>query len=273
MTDLAQISLQRAGLPTFPGATVQDQLVNGRDTALAVLRKYKPDLVYDEAATSLTMRQIQAWEDRNADVLQSVMQSSTEALPDAVKLAFGSDKAQAFIVGGFVQAAVGLGPWLSPSDPVGRAVATSKPGDVMQQQWAQADAAARLQIFGSIVKMDQDGYLSTLFVRPSGLGFLPIAIEGSTLVWALVVTVVAVAAIIVGYLYLSKTVELNNRLMRDLCEKAQREGDKATVNSCIAATSTTPSSPWIPLAVAAGVIGVAYIAAAVVLPQVLRRRR
>jgi len=232
MTTLGQLSLTRAGLPTFPGSTPQEQLLAGRAAAQAILLKYRPNLFFDQSAASLLMRQIGVWEDRNQSTLETLMQDpNASALPDQIRLTFGSDKAQAFIVAGFTLAAIGLGPWVSGA--VDKAVSMSKPGDLLQPAWAQSDAEARLQIFASIVKMENDGYLDKLFNRPSSLGFFPVAIEGSTLVWALVVTLVAVAALVLGYLYLTKIVELNNRTMNNLCAKAQAQGDTATVQACI----------------------------------------
>ncbi len=235
MDKLVLLSLSRQNLPVFEGATNIDRLRAARDAALAVLLKYKPTLSYDVDAATSIMNQVSVWEERNSAALQAIFADpSATSLPEQVRLAFGNDKAQAFILAGFTQAAIGLGPWFSGA--VDRAAEAAKPGDTIQRRWADDDALARVNIFASIVKMDTDGYLDKLFIHPqdlSGLGFVPIAIEGATLVWALVVTIVSVAAILVGYLYMTKSVEQNNRLMRDLCDKAQRDGDTATVELCI----------------------------------------
>lgn len=270
---LAQLSLSRAGIPGFPGANAVEQLLNGRNAALAILRKYKPDLTYDEAASSAVVRQISVWEDRNSELLQQIFANpNANELPEQVRLAFGSDKAQAFIVAGFTQAAIGLGPWVSGA--VERAAQQSVPGDLLQPRWAQEDAMARLQVFGAIVKMEQDGYLEKLFVRPSSLGFLPIAIEGTTLVWGLVVAFVAVAALILTYLYLTKSIELNNRTMSDLCAKAQAQGDTATVQACIEETAGLQKpggDMWKTLGQVATVLGLAYLALKF-LPEIWRKK-
>jgi hypothetical protein len=232
MSDLAQLSLQRVGLPSFPGATVPDQLTNARDAALAVLQKYVPQLTFDPVAAKATLDQISVWEERNNTTLSQVLSNpNVEALPSQIQLVFGSDKAQQFIIAVFTEAAVGLGPWQS-----GAVAREAAAGTTIQPRWADEDAQARLQVFGGIVKMDQDGYLAKLFVAPSGggqafaLGLAPLV------VWAIVVTVVALASLFLLYLYNAKRLDQNNKLMRDLCDQAQKQGDSATVSQCIKAT-------------------------------------
>jgi hypothetical protein len=232
MSDLAQLSLQRAGLPSFPGATVPDQLTNARDAALAVLQKYVPKLVFDPVAAKATLDQISVWEERNNTSLSQVLSNpNVEALPSQIQLVFGSDKAQQFIIAVFTEAAVGLGPWKSGA--VAREAAS---GQIIQPRWAEEDAQTRLQVFGGIVKMDQDGYLAKLFVPPPGggqafaLGIAPLV------VWAVVVTVVALAGLFLLYLYSAKRLDQNNKLMRDICDNAQKSGDSTTVAQCVEAT-------------------------------------
>lgn len=231
MTDLATLSLARAGLPSFQGANVAEQLLTGRDQALAALRQYVPDLTFDPAGAQSVLSQVSAWEERNRDTLATVLADpSVEALPGAVQLTFGSDKAQQYIIAVFTQAAAGLGPWSS-----GRVASEVNAGQIIQSMWAKEDAQARLNVFGSIVKMEQDGYLAQLFQPPAtgtqGFGIAPV------IVWAIAVTVVALAAVILMQLYAAKKLEANNKTMTDLCKKAQADGDTATVAACIQATA------------------------------------
>jgi hypothetical protein len=232
MTDLATLSMARAGLPTFPGSTVAEQLLNGRDAALAVLRTYVPALAFDPGAAQSVLSQVSVWEERNRDALGQVLgDPSVEALPQALQLALGSDKAQQFVIAVFTQAATGLGPWASGT--IGAEVAL---GTTIQKRWADEDALARLNVFGSIVKMDQDGYLAQLFQPPGqatqGFGMGPLV----ALAWVVVVGVVALATVLLLQLYAAKKLEANNKLMGDLCKKAQASGDAATVAECIKAT-------------------------------------
>jgi hypothetical protein len=233
MSDLAILSLQRAGLPRFAGATMPDQLVAGRDAALGVLRKYEPGLTFDPAAARTILQQIAVWEERNNASLGSALADpGASTLPEQIRLAFGADKARQFILAVFTEAAKGLGPWTS-----GAVAREAQTGAIIAPRWAEEDAESRLQVFGAIVKMDQDGYLQKLWVPPptgtQGLG-LPVA---PILVWAIVVTLVSVAGLILLYLYNAKRLEQNNKLMATLCENAQKQGDAATVAECVKATA------------------------------------
>lgn len=270
-SDLATLSLARANLPSFPGATLPEQLVAGHDAALAALRKYDPNLKFDPVSAAATLRQVQVWADRNTSTLASVFADpSAEALPDQLHLSFGADMARSFVVAVFTQASLGLGPWLSGA--VDREAAE---GSVIQSQWARTDAASRLQVFAGIVKMDRDGHLAQFFaaVPVSGLGVAPI------ITWAVVVAVVALAVVIVVYLYNAKRLELNNKTMADLCTRAQEKGDMATVQQCVrAAEGLQKEDPFgaagtflNQLGTAAMVTGVLYVLVRYGLPVLVDR--
>jgi hypothetical protein len=274
-TDLATLSLARADLPRFEGVTLQEQLLAGRDAALAALSWYVPVLIYDPDAAAATLRQISAWAERNASEIGAVLSDpSAVALPEHLQLTLGSDRAQQFLIAIFTVAAEGLGPWASGM--VTREVATGKR---IGENWARADAEARLQVFGGIVKMNADGHLALFFTPPvggvSGFGIPPL------LVWAVVVAVVGLAGVVTCYLFAAKRVELNNRLMRDLCAEAQAKGDAETVRQCVgAAEGLQKGTPFaflegfegllqkVGTAVIAGVL--VYVLARWMLPAVVR---
>lgn len=243
-SELAMLSVDRAGLPDFPGATVSEQLLSGRDAALAVLRKYVPTLSFDVAAADDVLRGIEAWEERNSALLASTLQDpSASALPEQIRLAFGSDKAQQFIIAVFTRAAAGLGPW--NSGRVATEVALGQmPG--INDTWARTDAAYRLRVFGGIVRMEQTGCMQHFFVDPSatcaasGFGVAPV------IVWAIVVAVVLVAALVLMFIYSARRLDENNRLMRTMCERAQAAGDQATVAQCVQATKDLQAESMIP---------------------------
>ncbi len=261
--ELAELSINRSGIPEFgsPGDNYATRLIIGRDAAMASIRKYVPDLKYDEPAASKTLRDIDVWEQRNRDELSVVMSDqSASALPAKIQTSLGSDKASAFIVAVFTTAASGLGPWSSGA--VGKAASV---GGTMNTEWARVDAETRLRVFGGIVKMEQDGQLSKFFVTPAGAaGF---GIVQAVVVWAIVVAAVALASLILVYFYSAKKLELNNKLMRDLCESAQRSGDKSTIADCIGATKDLQSegfvpTSWVGMAIFGGVVlGGVYVAA------------
>lgn len=244
---LSTLSAARADLPVFPGATLPEQLINGRNAALAALREYRPNLAFDVAQARENFAQVDAWMERNSGDLKATLEDPrVETLPERVKTAFNSDTAQNFVIAGFTIAAEGLGPWTSG------AVAAN-----LSESFARSDASDRLAVFGSVVKMKQSGYLDRLF-RPqatSGFGLAPVV------VWAIAVTTVLLASLLLTYLYRCKQLEMNNRTMRDLCEKAQASGDQKTVADCVAATKD--------LQVGDDMFGVASIGKAIVVGAVL----
>lgn len=219
MSDIGLLAVSRAGLPDFPGASYQEKLNKGKAQALAVLQKYVPNLTFDVPGADAVLRQIEAWEDRNAATLEAAFQdTSMETLTTDIQLALNTATAQAYIVAIYTRAAAGLGPWNSS------AITT------ISSTWAQSDAETRLQVFGAIVKMDQDGFLAQLFGGGSVQGF------GAVPVAAIVIAVVAIAAIFATLIYAETRLDANNRLMQQICSTAQKQGDAATVAACLDAT-------------------------------------
>ena len=107
---LDTISVQRAGLPTFPGLTLRDQLLAGAKQAGDILRKYAQGYRFDPEAADRMLALVNAWQLRNDAELQAALADpSVTRVPDQVKLTFGSDIAQGWIVAGYVQAARTLG--------------------------------------------------------------------------------------------------------------------------------------------------------------------
>lgn len=241
MANLAQLSLKRVRerLPSFAGSTVREQLLNARSKAHAVLLKYVPDLKFDVSDARVVMSQVNAWVERNRSDLEEAMKSSDRTLPKYLALNLGSaERVQDWVVANYTIAAAGMGPWESGKIDQLAADPTSD----VSEYWASGDAQLRLNTFAMIVKMDSDGELAYIFQGPehgvSGFGaILP--------VWAIVVIAIGFAAV-VTYLYLeSRKLELNNRLMRDICERAQAEGDAETVAMCVKATrDLQASTPW-----------------------------
>lgn len=224
---LQDLSLVRAELPDVPGNTLQERLLNGRSMAQAALQKYVPNLRFDVAWANQVMREIDVWQDQNGLALEAVMATPTaQSLPEAIRLYLDRKKAQDFVVASFTQAAYGLGPWAS-----GRVETEAVKGQLFDEPWARADAEDRIRAFASIVKMDEAGYLAQLFSSDAALGN-PIAIAA-----IVALGVVAAVACFLLFLYTSKRMEVNNRLMADLCKRAQDDGDAATVQKCIEQTA------------------------------------
>lgn len=239
MTTLGQLSEARigSGLQAIidewaPGKPLPDQLLVGRDMALATLQKYRPGLAYSGRQADDQIREIEAWADRNQAALSAIMASTTEQLPDALQLEMGAERAQAFIVGSFTQAAAGIGAWASG------AVADASQGGRVTERWARADAQQRLQMFALIIKLDRDGALASIFVAPqgaSGFGAIPF--------WFIAVVLVVIAAAIVTAVVLVRRLDLNNKLLRDLCQEKLKSGDKAAFETCVEAAKGLQTNP------------------------------
>ncbi len=229
--ELADLSLQRAGLPSFPGATLQEQLVSAKSAAFAALRKYAHGPL-DTAASRAGLARVEVWEQTNRDGLAAAMQGSSEALPDQIRLHLSDELTRQFLIGSFVRAAEGLGPWTS-----GLVGAEIVRGTLISERWAREDYLQRSVVFASIVELDRKGYLATLFGAPppatSGLGLpIVIAITG----WQIVAALVVVSAALITVYYANRQLVLNNDLAREMCLNAQKAGDQATVHDCIEMT-------------------------------------
>lgn len=279
--ELATLAVQGQATPDFaPGKSYAEKLLAGRDAALAALRQYVPDLKFDPAKADEVMAQVSAWEERNQAVIKATLQNpDATALPSQVAASLGAEKARQFVIAMFTQAAAGLGPWTSGA--VGSDVASGHvvAGQPITAQWAETDALSRLQVFGAIVKMDQIGYLKTMFVPPApgstqGLGIFGVDD------WIIVVAVVAVVALfaVLTYVYASKRLELNNKIMAERCKQAQDEGDKATVAQCIDAVKDLQMGSLLgpgfdqgvkTLLTAAAILGAGYVTAVFILPKLL----
>lgn len=270
---LIEASMHRISgdLPDFaPGASVPDKLLAGRDAAGAVIRKYVPNFEFDIDEAQDTVREIDLWAQRNKDDLEQLMESHENNLPKVLQIELGAKGVQDFILAGFTTAASGLGPWAS--NKIGK-IAQKQPmmsGARIDNDWAIEDARYRLDVFGMIVKLEQDGEMKKFFEPPSsvqGLGALP-----AVAWWAIAIIVVGLAAVIISYLYLNKRLELNNKIMRDICEKAQEEGDRETIEQCIEATKELQVDPFQSgfnvIGKTVMIIGIAYIGVRYALPWV-----
>jgi hypothetical protein len=242
-----------------------------------VLHRYVPNLKFDVGDARDVMSQVNAWVERNRADLEKAMRSPGQSLPEYLVLNMGSsDRVQQWVIANYTVAAQGIGPW--ESGRIDRLV--HDPSSEVSEQWALIDGETRLHIFAMIMKMERDGELAYIFqgTPPAGAsGFgLPVP------VWAIVVILVSLAAI-VAYFYLeSRKLEINNQLMADICAKAQAEGDEATVQKCIEATrdlqvSSPTQTAARELARGAAVIAGCYLFIRYAFPwgveQVTKRRR
>lgn len=219
MDALAQAALTRLSLPHFAGNTNVERLIAAEAAARASLLKYVSKVEIDPDQAALVMSMIGAWTERRRPELEAAMRDPATSLPGWLQQNIGTNlQVQQWVLANYANAAYGMGPWVA-----GKIDARNIPA------WADLDAQTRINIFGMIVKMDQDGELKQIFVGEAH-GIAPV------IVWAVVVAVVALAAVC-AYSYLEgKRIEVNNNLMRDICVEAQKSGDKATVELCVKAT-------------------------------------
>jgi hypothetical protein len=227
---LVDLSMQRIALslPRFPGQTIPDQLLAGRAAAESAIRKYVPNLSFDRDAASATIRTVDAWSERNASGLSEAMKQAGNDLPEQLTLAVGTaEQVRSYLIASFTLAAWGMGPW------TGGEVAREVSAGSMNESWAKTDAEHRLQTFAIIVKLENDGELGPIMRGESSIGALGIP---PAIIVGIVIATVIFAAAVITTIYLNKQLELNNRLMSDLCKKAQEEGRDEVVAECVKAT-------------------------------------
>lgn len=220
------------GLPEFVGDSIPAKLQDGRAKARAIILKYVPNFRFDQTEARNVMSEVNVWIERNEDELADAMDTGQTNLPQALQLLMGTNKkVQQWVIANYTIAAAGMGPWES-----GKIAELAKePSSNLSEAWALSDAKDRLESFGLIVKMENDGTMRDIFEAPAGTSGLGVPVA-PVIVWAIVVAVVALAAVIASYFYLARRLQLNNALMRDICAKAQAEGDQITVKKCLEAT-------------------------------------
>ena len=233
--ELSSIASARVAyaLPVFPGATLADQLIAGRAAASQSIRRHLPDFRFDVEASQQAMRDIDAWSMRNDASLQGLLADpNAQSLPESLQLSLGTpDRVRSFLLASFTLAAAGMGPWTSGE--VERVVSAGEQSDL----WAGLDAQSRLQLFGIIVRLDEDDNLGPLLRGEKGLagfGALPV-------VAVVIIASVFFAAVVLTAIYLNRRMELNNRLMAEMCRRAQAEGRDDVVKDCIEATKDLQS--------------------------------
>jgi hypothetical protein len=122
------------------------------------------------------------------------------------------------------------------------------------------------------VRLDEDGNLGPLLrgeKAMAGLGGPPVAV-----VVIVVIATVVFAAMVLTSIYLYRRMELNNRLMREMCLKAQAEGRQNVVRDCIEAAkelqSETPMSALGSAVVKVAIVGaLIYVGGRYALPAVI----
>jgi len=282
--ELMALSESRAGLPEFAGATLTERLINGRNEARARLLKYTSKIRFSSGSADDLLHEINSWQERNAAIIKQRMSDpATDTLPEQIALEFGAKKAQQYVLAGYSVAAEGLGPWTS-----GKLLQlmSSAEHPVITEPWLREDADARLNLFASVVKLDDDGDLAVIFdpetyaqrQQVQGLGTLPAiiaAVGGKWVVMGLVLMFLGTVALFLMYAFSTEKVRLNNKLQAEICQKAQSQGDKGTVAACVEAAAAAQDNPLGDITgditKIALIVGAVYVGAKV-LPDLLKQR-
>jgi len=229
------LAVARANLPTFPGANWPEQLQNGRNAAAAVLGQYVEKFTFDERRSREVLGHVGAWVERNQKELETALADPTrEQLGAALCLAFDAQAARDYIIASFSVAAAGLGPWMS-----GRVAKETDPGGSITRDWAAEDAMNRLAMFGSIIRMEQDGFLRHLFLPGPGDAPCPAAtgaFGAGPLAIAIIVAGAVLATVACTWIvcsYFAPPTQAANKLFEEMCRDAQKAGRKDETQYCL----------------------------------------
>lgn len=203
-------------MQSFGGKTATENLVNGMNAALGILKKYTSTLTFDPNRANELFDRIEVWQSANGERLRQLMRQGAKTVPEQLAIEFGPSEARSFIVASFAEASRGLKGW------VGGAVAKNyRTNPNFTEAMALADRESRMITFASIVKLDQIGTLQKIF-SPSAmsgddaLGIAP----------AVVAIVIGVAAAIAAIAVLATEAmrqSNQNKLIDKLCEKSESD--------------------------------------------------
>lgn len=229
------LALSRAQLPLIVGSNLPQQLQTGRNECAWILKHYVADFTYSEERANAILDEVNVWIERNQKELESALADPTrEQLGNALCLAFDAQMARDYIIANFTIAAAGLGPWMS-----GRVGEEADRGVVITREWAQQDAANRLKVFASIMRMEQDGFLKHLFQPGEGdppcpgatgaFGMGPL-IVGIIVAGAVIATVACCWIIMKG---VNKSNQAADELLAELCRLSVGSEKAHCVNALI----------------------------------------
>jgi len=224
-----QLNLNRADLPNIfePGMSRAQMMKEAYIRASAILDKYVGGFRYTPEQASAVLSEIDGWVSANRPLIESTMANpALDTLPEQIQFRLGTDKAQSFIVAGFVSAAQGYATWSSGA--VDEWIVAGKLDD-----WSMSeDLAHRLEIFLSIIAMEQRGELDRIF-HPEK--YPELATEGGAqaviIVAILIIAVVAAATLVIYSVAMERT-ESANRVHEKICEWAVENEDRELMKKC-----------------------------------------
>jgi hypothetical protein len=271
MADVWQLAESKSELPVFAGATINEQLANGQAEAARRLAKYVGTLEYSASDAEAILHQVSSWVERERPDLEAALAGPGSAqLPEQVALELGVDRARQFVVASYAIATRTLGPWLSGA--VYRGVASGELNQVKMEE----DGRARLSIYASIVKWDDDGDLATIFAPKPMAGLPPIVVGG--IIVAVLIGLAITAAGIIHWVNSSQIVRRNVDLFDALCKDAQAKGDQQTTTLClqlsagIQKTALEEETTVGTIAKWAAIVAISYVGVRFVVMPMLQKR-
>jgi hypothetical protein len=253
----------RHQVKVFPGATLEEQLLNARQAAKTAIFATVPAsaaLNADEAV--LANERLRAQIEQNADVLRTYVEAGVD-IDDAYGLVLSPEQLRQYVLARYSLACEGIGAYFSGygQESVGKGLMTQTDYD--------EGLTARMETFSDIVRWHEDGHLGGMLngeattqkittqrvvssatlkdqtgtalilgskgararaiTSPaSGLGYAPPPVVAVIIVICAIVLVVGVVA----YMVKSKQLETSARMMADRCKEADKYGYKETIDWC-----------------------------------------
>jgi hypothetical protein len=238
MTSLAQVAVVRSTgvLPEIPGRSLPEKLYHGRAMAAAAVRRHTHHLQFDVDQAEAVTSEIQSWMERNDVALRRAFEKPIipgEVLASSLWLSLDKDKLRQWIIAQLTLACEGVGPWMSGE--VARRAADPIYPDITDD-WAIHDADMRLDIFGMIIRLEENGELQVIFSdEPPSEPEQELMAQAAlpVITWKYVVMIIAIALIISGAVVMHSHLRSNNEIMLRICLSAQREGNERIVRWCL----------------------------------------
>ena len=276
---LEQLARMRAQLPTFgaPGASMVEQLIAAEAEARSRLLKYTAIVQYDAGLADQVVHTVGGWAEANEPALAALMANpAIDTLPEAVALEFGAEQAGQFVIAAYSNAVRTLGAWTG-----GGVLEALQQGGLfgISAPWAAQDAVARLTVFATIVKLDDEDALKDMLQPPAavqGLGTWQWLQQAGVKGAIFLITIVIGLAATIYLLKQSSTLALhNNRVLDENCDWARQMGKEHLVADCIKYSAQGAATIEIPgakkFARVAMFVGLAYVAVKYGIPALRKR--
>lgn len=216
---------------------IYDYLIPSADRATATMRKLDLGVADKDKAFEAFRTVYHSVVSLSGDALLEAARMGHSMLTDALAPNVGKDAYRYMIDAAYTTAMYGISLHLPPLDWKERGI--SPIGSIHYSGLSEADIAQHanmvFSLFDGIALLDRLGALSPI-KKPefstSGLGAAPLVV---LVVGGIVVVLlgVGVCAVIAWFLLAMTDTSSKNRLVREMCQKAQSSGDSAATSQCI----------------------------------------